>query len=414
MKRETIAFLLLTLFSAFILTACASQEGDKISDVTYEVTTSSGQDVSNDEVASDTVQQQSSENLSDQSTGVVIKSDSSGTEVICGFLDCSLFKKYLTDGTYKCGSDFQEGDYYIISIYGAEANYGVSDSPNDFEWNDYRVIRKVSPKKGQFVQLSSGAILVSCNEIDNNNLTKYGILVAGKDIPAGDYKVTPLEGEYHSDGYSISAGAGYQINNEGMDSEPEESSNIYEKQKYIQLQNNQYLIVNNARVVLDGTTESQKSTETSSKSQKEKEEVGDSEPSEKAESSESVSNTSNETVAVIPSKSQARSSTNSETQSSTHTCETSGCYKAGTHAITGLNGTPEYYCDEHYKEINDVIGMMEEDVGTGAYSEHICEVSGCNKEGTRSIIGFSGSTEYYCTQHYNEMIETMNDLMKGY
>lgn len=40
---------------------------------------------------------------------------------------------------------------------------------------------------------------------------------------------------------------------------------------------------------------------------------------------------------------------------------------------------------------------------------HVCEVSGCGKEGIHSIVGISGATEYYCTSHYNEM----EDMLQG-
>lgn len=42
---------------------------------------------------------------------------------------------------------------------------------------------------------------------------------------------------------------------------------------------------------------------------------------------------------------------------------------------------------------------------------HYCEVSGCNKEGTRSITGISGQTEYYCQTHYDEMGDMWDDMV---
>lgn len=93
-----------------------------------------------------------------------------------------------------------------------------------------------------------------------------------------------------------------------------------------------------------------------------------------------------------------------------HYCEADGCYKEGTKAITGLSGKAEYYCYDHYQEIQDTISMMEKDVGSGTASKHQCEE--CSKEGTRELVGFSGETEYYCTEHYNEIIEILN-MMYG-
>lgn len=42
--------------------------------------------------------------------------------------------------------------------------------------------------------------------------------------------------------------------------------------------------------------------------------------------------------------------------------------------------------------------------------QHYCEADGCYKEGTKAVTGFSGETEYYCTEHYNEIIEIINKL----
>mgnify|MGYP007081836338 FL=1 len=51
---------------------------------------------------------------------------------------------------------------------------------------------------------------------------------------------------------------------------------------------------------------------------------------------------------------------------------------------------------------------MEEDVGSGSYSTHKCEE--CSKEGTHELTGLDGSPEYYCTEHYNELVDIVNSL----
>ena len=43
-------------------------------------------------------------------------------------------------------------------------------------------------------------------------------------------------------------------------------------------------------------------------------------------------------------------------ESQKHTCEV--CSKEGKYTLTGLSGTTEYYCAEHYNEINDMINNM--------------------------------------------------------
>lgn len=95
-----------------------------------------------------------------------------------------------------------------------------------------------------------------------------------------------------------------------------------------------------------------------------------------------------------------------------HTCEADGCYKEGTKTLVGFSGELEYYCITHYNEIQDMISDMEEDVGNGSASKHTCEVSGCSKEGTNEITGVSGTSEYYCTEHYNEMMEMLGNMLE--
>lgn len=92
-----------------------------------------------------------------------------------------------------------------------------------------------------------------------------------------------------------------------------------------------------------------------------------------------------------------------------HYCEADGCTNEGTKSCLGISGETEWYCQEHYDEMMDIINMMEEDVGAGSASKHTCEA--CSKEGTHSIIGLSGETEYYCTEHYNEMVEILSMML---
>ena len=91
-----------------------------------------------------------------------------------------------------------------------------------------------------------------------------------------------------------------------------------------------------------------------------------------------------------------------------HYCDASGCIKEGTKVVTGLSGDLEYYCKEHYDEMQNIIDDMEEDVGSGSYSTHKCEE--CSKEGTHELTGLDGDPEYYCTEHYNQLVNMVNDL----
>ena len=95
-----------------------------------------------------------------------------------------------------------------------------------------------------------------------------------------------------------------------------------------------------------------------------------------------------------------------------HLCEVDGCNKAGKNKMVGVSGDYEYYCQQHYDEIMKVVDSMETDVAGGNASKHICEVSGCRKEGTNGIKGVSGNIEYYCTEHYNEMNRLLENMLQ--
>lgn len=96
-----------------------------------------------------------------------------------------------------------------------------------------------------------------------------------------------------------------------------------------------------------------------------------------------------------------------ENPEQTHSCEE--CGKSASHSVE-LFGILEWYCEDHYKAIMKILDTMEGDVGESNSSEHTCDAPGCNKEGTRQIIGVSGENEYYCTEHYQELKETIESL----
>ena len=93
----------------------------------------------------------------------------------------------------------------------------------------------------------------------------------------------------------------------------------------------------------------------------------------------------------------------------THFCEE--CGRVASHSMTGVaSGKLEWYCDEHWNEIQGIIGNMEKDVGEGPASKHQCQASGCSKEGTHQIVGISGEYEYYCTEHYQAIVDMYNKM----
>ena len=120
-------------------------------------------------------------------------------QVNFGFIDQEMFSECLigemSGRVLRCGSDFEPGDYYVFSLWGANALFGVSDAPNDFTYSYERIIRKIHAEKGQYIMLLD-AVLVKEEDVDTNNWQKYGVYLVGKDIPAGEYKIETISDRY--------------------------------------------------------------------------------------------------------------------------------------------------------------------------------------------------------------------------
>lgn len=173
-------------------------------------------------------------------------------EISFGFIDHTLFSKYWTNGIFKCGSDFEPGDYYILSLCMGGATFDVSNDPNDFPWTDYRFLRKISVDKGQYVNIPAEGIMVYASEVEANTWDKFGVYLVGRDLPEGDYKIVSISDEYCSELYSVIGICGsYQICNNDPAETPVSSSLLYNSQAYISLKNGQYITINNARLTLD-------------------------------------------------------------------------------------------------------------------------------------------------------------------
>lgn len=85
------------------------------------------------------------------------------------------------------------------------------------------------------------------------------------------------------------------------------------------------------------------------------------------------------------------------------------CGKVATDVyINPFSNEEEHYCYLHYKEIVDLIGDMEEDVGDSNYSKHTCVE--CTRVGTHRYDSFTGQTEYYCTIHYEELMDMLEEI----
>lgn len=75
-----------------------------------------------------------------------------------------------------------------------------------------------------------------------------------------------------------------------------------------------------------------------------------------------------------------------------------------------FSGTKEYYCTTHYQEMVRILSGMEEDVGESGLTPK-CQQ--CSKAGTYEIIGLSGEMEYYCYSHYKEMADIIEYMLNG-
>lgn len=171
------------------------------------------------------------------------------TTIEFGVNDHTAFSQFWFDGMYKCGIDFDAGEYYILPLFGAGAGYKISDSPIDVVHTEYRLLKKISVMEGQYVNVGHGAIMVPASDVDTSNWIKYGVFLVGHDIPAGDYKIEILGREYRSELYNIQKYNGeYQISVESPENTPIKCELISEKSQYITLEDGQYIILSNLKL----------------------------------------------------------------------------------------------------------------------------------------------------------------------
>lgn len=184
-------------------------------------------------------------------TDIHATSSQTANQVRFSFINHNEFSQYWHNGVYRCGTDCQPGDYYIMSLYGAGALYDVTNTPDSFSWSQHRVFRKVHIEAGQYIKVSHDAIMIPVSEINETEWEKNGVYWVGKDISAGDYKVESLTDEYHTDlRHSTGIRGAYQICYAFPDSFPLSCSPLWNKQTYITLSDGQCIIINNAQLTL--------------------------------------------------------------------------------------------------------------------------------------------------------------------
>lgn len=170
-------------------------------------------------------------------------------ELEYGFIDYTEFSEYWFDGVFRCGTDFEAGDYYILPLFGDGAIYEVCDSPDEFSWSYHRLLRKIAVKDGQYVNIAHGEIMVKSEDVDTDNWSKYGVFLVGKDVPAGEYKMETINSEYKTDLYYVQGINGaYQINTGDIESTPSDCSMLFDSQGYITLEEGQYITITNTKL----------------------------------------------------------------------------------------------------------------------------------------------------------------------
>lgn len=91
-----------------------------------------------------------------------------------------------------------------------------------------------------------------------------------------------------------------------------------------------------------------------------------------------------------------------------------GSYDYDSIYITGENGNAqlEYeikWSDDRAVSVKTEKNYSDDSNDSNNSRYHTCEV--CSKEGTHAIIGISGQTEYYCTEHYEEMLDILEMMI---
>lgn len=168
------------------------------------------------------------------------------------YLDYTQFSQYWYDGAFKCGVDFQPGEYYILPLYTGGHMFSVSNTPNNFpytNYEDYKLINKYTFAEGQFVKVEHGALMVPAEEVDTENWWKYGAYLVGKDIPAGDYKVEQISNDYNTELSRMMGASGtYQVCEKSPEKKPIVYQDLFQSQMYVTLKEGQYLVVVNCKL----------------------------------------------------------------------------------------------------------------------------------------------------------------------
>ena len=91
-------------------------------------------------------------------------------------------------------------------------------------------------------------------------------------------------------------------------------------------------------------------------------------------------------------------------------CQANGCEKYGSYNVSINGSDSKCFCYDHSNEYVSSIENANKKSESKTSSSHQCEASGCTRDGNNSIIGLYGTTEYYCDEHFEEMQEAYEKI----
>ena len=181
---------------------------------------------------------------STENSGSSKKTDVSGATLAFKYVDVSLIPNGLGEGTYKVGKDIDPGEYiaYGLNSVSQIKQFNSLDEQEDTEEIDGLFI-DLTLEENQYIEVESGIILPK-STFDMNNLAQYGIYKVGQDIEAGEYKVASISDSYESSYEEVDGALGaLEVADEALGGNVFKTVDLYDGQKYVTLEDGQYVRV---------------------------------------------------------------------------------------------------------------------------------------------------------------------------
>ena len=182
--------------------------------------------------------------ITDDSTQSDSEIDTSGAMLSFLFVDEKLLKDCMKEGVYKCGTDFEPGEYVVCGLVD-QGNVNVFSDLSSQDSANYQsgIMFEIDLSDGQYIEIQTGTVVIPKSSVDMSDLKQYGIFQVGKDIPAGEYKIDAITNEYSTSLASLTGSfGGYEIcEGDPLNGSTIVSESLFDEQKYIELKENQYL-----------------------------------------------------------------------------------------------------------------------------------------------------------------------------